>query len=47
VRVLAKGTLSVALTLKVEGASKTAVEAVEKAGGKIEIVGAPATQTNE
>ncbi len=47
VRVLAKGTLSVALTLKVEGASKTAVEAVEKAGGKIEIVGAPVASTNE
>lgn len=47
VRVLAKGTLSVALTLKVEGASKSAIEAVEKAGGKIEIVGAPAAQTNE
>lgn len=47
VRVLAKGTLTVALTLKVEGASKTAIEAVEKAGGKIEIVGAPVASTNE
>lgn len=38
VRVLAKGELTVALTLKVEGASKSAVAAVEKAGGRIDIV---------
>ena len=38
VRLLAKGELSAALTLTVAGASKAAVEAVEKAGGKVEIV---------
>jgi large subunit ribosomal protein L15 len=37
VRVLAKGELSVALNLTVAGASKSAVEAVEKAGGKITV----------
>ena len=35
VRVLAKGELSAALTIDVTGASKTAVAAVEKVGGKI------------
>ena len=35
VRVLAKGELKAALDLTVAGASKTAVEAIEKAGGKI------------
>ncbi len=35
VRVLAKGDLSMALTIDVTGASKAAVAAVEKAGGKI------------
>ena len=38
VRVLAKGELNAALTLEVAGASKAAVEAVEKAGGKVEVV---------
>jgi len=38
VRLLAKGELTSKLTLKVDGASKGAVEAVEKAGGKVEIV---------
>ncbi|MDS9466402.1 50S ribosomal protein L15 [Paracoccus sp. MBLB3053] len=37
VRVLAKGELSAALNLTVAGASKAAVEAVEKAGGKITV----------
>jgi len=35
VRVLAKGELKAALNLSVAGASKAAVEAIEKAGGKI------------
>ena len=35
VRVLAKGELKAKLVLTVAGASKTAVEAIEKAGGKI------------
>ena len=38
VRLLAKGELSTALTLEVAGASKAAVAAVEKAGGKVDIV---------
>ena len=38
VRLLAKGELKTALKLKVAGASKAAVEAVEKAGGSVEIV---------
>jgi len=38
VRLLAKGELNTALTLEVSGASKAAVEAVEKAGGKVDIV---------
>ena len=37
VRVLAKGELKAALTLTVAGASKTAIEAIEKAGGKITV----------
>ena len=36
VRLLAKGELSAKLTFKVAGASKAAVEAVEKAGGSVE-----------
>ncbi|MDN3713124.1 50S ribosomal protein L15 [Paracoccus cavernae] len=35
VRVLAKGELKAALNLTVAGASKTAVEAIEKLGGKV------------
>jgi large subunit ribosomal protein L15 len=35
VRLLAKGELTAALTLEVAGASKAAIEAVEKAGGKV------------
>ncbi len=35
VRVLAKGEIKAALTLNVQGASKSAIEAVEKAGGKV------------
>jgi large subunit ribosomal protein L15 len=38
VKLLAKGELTTALTLEVAAASKAAVEAVEKAGGKVEIV---------
>lgn len=38
VRVLAKGELKAALNLEVAGASKAAVAAVEKAGGKVDIV---------
>jgi large subunit ribosomal protein L15 len=38
VRLLARGELSAALTLEVAGASKAAVEAVEKAGGKVDVI---------
>ena len=43
VRVLAKGELKAKLNLTVAGASKTAIEAIEKAGGKI-IVTRPAKE---
>jgi len=42
VRVLAKGTLSTALTLRVAGATRAATAAIEAAGGKVEIVKAQA-----
>jgi large subunit ribosomal protein L15 len=38
VRVLAKGEITSKVTLEVSGASKTAVEAIEKAGGSITII---------
>ncbi|MCJ7421731.1 50S ribosomal protein L15 [Sphingomicrobium astaxanthinifaciens] len=38
VRLLAKGELKSKLTFKVAGASKGAIEAVEKAGGKVEVI---------
>jgi large subunit ribosomal protein L15 len=38
VKLLAKGELNAALTLNIAAASKAAVAAVEKAGGKVEIV---------
>ena len=41
VRVLAKGDISSKVMLQVSGASRSAVEAVEKAGGSVEII-APA-----
>ena len=37
VRLLGKGTLTTKLSLRVAGASKGAIEAVEKAGGKVEL----------
>ena len=40
VRILAKGDLTAKVTLNVTGASKSAVEAVEKAGGKLTTVAA-------
>ncbi|MFN5631768.1 MAG: 50S ribosomal protein L15 [Sphingomonadales bacterium] len=38
VRLLAKGSLSAKVTLSVAGASKAAIEAVEKAGGKVDVL---------
>ena len=43
VRILSKGEISAKVTLNVTGASKSAVEAVEKAGGKL-TVAAPAAE---
>jgi large subunit ribosomal protein L15 len=40
VRLLAKGELKTPLTIEVVGASKAAVEAVEKLGGKVVVTGA-------
>jgi large subunit ribosomal protein L15 len=42
VRLLAKGELGAALKITVTGASKAAVEAVEKAGGTVTVTGAAA-----
>ena len=42
VRLLAKGELKAAVSIAVTGASKAAVEAVEKAGGKVTLPAAPA-----
>ncbi|QPH52497.1 50S ribosomal protein L15 [Pontivivens ytuae] len=44
IRVLAKGEISAKVILKVTGASKGAVEAVEKAGGAINITSAKAEE---
>ena len=38
VRLLGKGELTAKVTFKVAGASKGAIEAVEKAGGKVEVI---------
>ncbi|MBZ4021134.1 50S ribosomal protein L15 [Rhodobacter sp. TJ_12] len=40
IRVLAKGEISTKVTLNVTGASKAAIEAVEKAGGKLTVAAA-------
>lgn len=44
VRVLAKGEFSTKVKLTVTGASKTAIEAVEKAGGSLAVTSAPAAE---
>jgi large subunit ribosomal protein L15 len=44
VRLLAKGELRAALTIKVDGASKAAIAAVEKAGGKVILAAGGATE---
>jgi large subunit ribosomal protein L15 len=44
VRLLAKGELSAKITVEVAGASKAAIEAVEKAGGKVIVPGKPAAE---
>jgi large subunit ribosomal protein L15 len=45
VRVLSDGDLKAKLTLKVAGASKGAVEKIEKAGGSVEMLAAARTET--
>jgi len=44
VRILSKGELTTKLTLEVTGASKSAVEAVEKAGGSLTVTTAQAAE---
>ncbi len=44
IRVLAKGEVSAKLKLEVTGASKSAIEAVEKAGGSLTVVAAQAAE---
>ncbi|MEQ9259606.1 MAG: 50S ribosomal protein L15 [Roseovarius sp.] len=44
IRVLAKGEVSTKLTLEVTGASRSAVEAVEKAGGSLTVTSAQAAE---
>ena len=44
VRILAKGDFSAKVKLAVTGASKSAVEAVEKAGGSLTVASAPAAE---
>ena len=44
VRVLAKGDVTTALTIETTGASKSAVEAVEKAGGALKVTTAAAAE---
>lgn len=47
VRLLAKGTLTAKLALKLTGASRAAVEAVEKAGGSVTLTGKAAAVLTE
>ena len=47
IRVLGKGELSAKVNLTVHGASKGAIEAVEKAGGSVTVTGAKAEEAAE
>ena len=47
IRVLAKGEVTAALTLTVAGASKSAIEAVEKAGGTLTVTAPKAVAASE
>jgi len=44
IRVLAKGEITAKVSIDVTGASKGAIEAVEKAGGKLTVTAAPAAE---
>mgnify|MGYP001440444214 CR=1 FL=1 len=45
VRLLAQGTLNSKVVIEVSGASKSAIDAVEKAGGRVIIIGTTPTST--
>ena len=45
IRLLAKGKLTAAITIEVAGASKTAIAAVEAAGGKVVLLGGSGAKT--
>ena len=47
VRLLGKGELTAKVSFKVAGASKGAVAAVEKAGGKVEVIAAPTPEAEK
>jgi len=47
IRVLAKGDITSKIELNVAGASKSAIEAVEKAGGKVTVAAAKAAEASE
>ena len=47
VRLLGRGEIKQALTIEVVGASKSAVDAVEKAGGKLVVAGTSAAAEND
>jgi len=47
IRILARGELKAKLTIEAAGASKAAVEAVEKAGGKLTIAEAKSVKTDD
>ncbi len=47
VRLLGKGEIKVALQFVVHGASKSAIAAVEKAGGSVKVLGPPKTAADE
>lgn len=47
IRVLGRGEIKAKLTLEVAGASKSAVEAIEKAGGKVTILAPAKTEDGE
>jgi large subunit ribosomal protein L15 len=47
VRLLAKGELTVPVTIEVTGASKAAIAAVEKAGGRVSVLSAASAAADE
>jgi large subunit ribosomal protein L15 len=46
-RLLGRGELKAKLNIEVHGASKTAIAAVEKAGGSVKILAAPKEEAGE